>query len=218
MTDTKNYDEIKAVEIQRLQAFYIESVKATLDSGTHAIRGTFIINGGSAIALLALLGSISGKQGVSSVNILPVFSYPLTLFAGGACIAVIASCIKYLGQAAYTKETQQYLSDAIKAGPTDTSQDLSDTLQPKPKETDIQQVQLKQKIINIFKRFWKWWNGDKLNYLTISLVFLSFIFFAAGGYYTHSSLNNYQEAKINKEKKTNNFANCITLLRPSTFQ
>lgn len=65
---------------------------ATVESGHHALRTIMLINGGAAIALLAFIGAIASKEGVSSVADLAA---AIQWFALGVAVTAAAMGFAY---------------------------------------------------------------------------------------------------------------------------
>ncbi|EYD77103.1 hypothetical protein Rumeso_01362 [Rubellimicrobium mesophilum DSM 19309] len=73
----------------RIDAYYERAQDATIQSGQHAIRALFLINGGAIVALLAFLSSLASGGGFESR--VHLFALPLLTFAQ----AVVAVAVGY---------------------------------------------------------------------------------------------------------------------------
>lgn len=74
-----------------------DSFKAIIAYSLAAIRGSFLLNGGGAVALLAFMSDSKKAQCVD-------LSDPLMLFVFGAVLAVLSSGVSYIGQTFFTFE------------------------------------------------------------------------------------------------------------------
>lgn len=86
----------------RVQAdLMLEQFNATIRSGQGALKSMFLVNGGAAVAVLALIGHLStspiGAARASS------FALPLSCFAAGLAFTTMASGFTYLSQRAYSQ-------------------------------------------------------------------------------------------------------------------
>lgn len=66
-----------------------------INSSNVVMRSLLLINGGSAVALLAFVGSISSKEGIDFSQVILALSDPLLLFGWGVAIAVFAMMFAY---------------------------------------------------------------------------------------------------------------------------
>jgi len=71
----------------------VKQVLAAVESGHHALRAILLINGGAAVALLAFIGAIASKEGVSSVADLAA---TIQWFAFGVAVSAAAIGMAYL--------------------------------------------------------------------------------------------------------------------------
>jgi hypothetical protein len=77
----------------------LELFKSVIQSGHAALKSLFLLNGGAAVAVLALVGHLSTSPiAAGQVN---KFACPLLWFAVGLTFAAIASGLTYLVQRAY---------------------------------------------------------------------------------------------------------------------
>jgi hypothetical protein len=84
------------------EAIHLTSFKSTLDFGTHATRGMLVLNGASAIALLAFLGSSRATDWH-----IGMLALALGTFAAGAFFSVLGMALTYLGQSFFTLATRR---------------------------------------------------------------------------------------------------------------
>jgi hypothetical protein len=76
----------------------LELFKSVIQSGQAALKSLFLLNGGAAVAVLALIGHLSTSAiAAAQVN---KFAVPLLSFASGLAFAAMASCLTYLVQKA----------------------------------------------------------------------------------------------------------------------
>ncbi len=79
--------------------FHLELFKSVIESGHAALRSLFLLNGGAAVAVLALVGHLSTSATTAPhVN---KFACPLLWFAVGLALAATASGFTYLVQRAF---------------------------------------------------------------------------------------------------------------------
>lgn len=71
----------------------VKQVLAAIEAGHHALRAILLINGGAAVALLAFIGAIASKEGVSSVADLAA---SIQWFAFGVAATAAAIGMTYL--------------------------------------------------------------------------------------------------------------------------
>ena len=89
----------------RVQAdLILEQFKATIRTGQGALKSMFLINGGAAVAILALIGHLSTSPVGSSKA--TSFALPLSCFAAGLALTTTASGFTYLAQRAYSQRHQ----------------------------------------------------------------------------------------------------------------
>lgn len=83
------------VEQQKgIQASRIEMFKSVIMSGQNALKTSFLLNGGAAVALLAFIGKLTD----SSKTLIPQFALPLTIFVAGVLTISMTSGFTYLSQ------------------------------------------------------------------------------------------------------------------------
>lgn len=78
--------------------------RSIIASGQAALKSMFLINGGAAVAVLALIGHLS-----TSANSSPTvsrFALPLLCFAFGLLLTTTASGLTYLAQKAYSERSK----------------------------------------------------------------------------------------------------------------
>ncbi len=80
---------------QQPQELQIEYYRAVSASGQSALKGLLIMNGGAAIALLAFLGTVAGREGVPPEYVAAI-APALRLFLFGVFLSVGASATTYL--------------------------------------------------------------------------------------------------------------------------
>ncbi|MCA0301136.1 MAG: hypothetical protein LCH95_01920 [Proteobacteria bacterium] len=102
LVDAKAAHDARLEQYKAVEAIHLVSFKATLDFGALASKGMLLLNGASAIALLAFLGSgratdwHTGKLAIA-----------LGTFATGAFLAVLGMGVTYLGQCFFTLATRR---------------------------------------------------------------------------------------------------------------
>ncbi|PZR71891.1 MAG: hypothetical protein DLM73_14690 [Chthoniobacterales bacterium] len=74
----------------------IEAAKAGNKAGSDAIKAITLLNGGAAVAMLALIGHLASSAGEQPAVI--SLRFPLALFVVGTFLAVCASGMTYFGQ------------------------------------------------------------------------------------------------------------------------
>ncbi len=75
---------------------YAKSVnEQAINSSNVAMRSLLLINGGSDVALLAFVGSISSSDSVDFSKVIFALSEPLLLFGWGVALSVIAMMFAY---------------------------------------------------------------------------------------------------------------------------
>jgi hypothetical protein len=89
-----------------------ESFKATIAAGAVALRTYITINAGAAIALLAFVGNIAGKDGKVFPSVHPFIS-PMAIFGLGVLSGAIALGTTYIGQAIFTTATSKITMDFV---------------------------------------------------------------------------------------------------------
>lgn len=86
----------------RIQAdVLLENFRSVILSGQAALKSMFLINGGAAVAILALVGHLSTSE-ISAAKV-DKFAGPLCLFAVGLVFTTTAAGFTYLAQRAYSK-------------------------------------------------------------------------------------------------------------------
>jgi len=86
----------------RIQAdLVLENFKSVIVSGQAALKSMFLINGGAAVAILALIGHLSTSE-ISAAKV-GKFAIPLSCFALGLVFTTTAAGFTYLAQRAYSK-------------------------------------------------------------------------------------------------------------------
>jgi hypothetical protein len=77
-----------------------ELFKSVIQSGQAALKSMFLLNGGAAVAVLALVGHLSTSA--TTAGQVDKFAFPLLFFASGLGFAALASGGTYLVQRAYS--------------------------------------------------------------------------------------------------------------------
>jgi hypothetical protein len=84
----------------------LELFKSVIQSGQAALKSLFLLNGGAAVAVLALIGHLSTSTiAAAQVN---KFAVPLLSFACGLAFAAMASGFTYLVQRAYSTRNRRH--------------------------------------------------------------------------------------------------------------
>jgi hypothetical protein len=78
----------------------LEMFRSVIQSGQSAIRSSFLLNGGAAVAMLAFIGKLTEAQ----AGKIPVFASSLTIFVMGVLAITITSGFTYLSQWFYSGE------------------------------------------------------------------------------------------------------------------
>lgn len=91
-----------------LHEFNMEMLRATIMSGQSALKGSLLINGGAAIAVLAFLGNAWTKD--FPRHVLVDASFGLSLFVWGVLAAATALGATYLSQAGFGSEFGRHSS------------------------------------------------------------------------------------------------------------
>lgn len=79
---------------------HLEMFRSVIQSGQNAIRSSFLLNGGAAVATLAFIGKLTEAQATK----IPVFAASLTIFVVGVLIITITSGLTYLSQWFYAED------------------------------------------------------------------------------------------------------------------
>jgi len=72
----------------------LEIFRSVIQSGQNAIRSSFLLNGGAAVAILAFIGKLTETQAAK----IPVFAASLTIFVIGVLAISVTSGLTYLSQ------------------------------------------------------------------------------------------------------------------------
>lgn len=102
LLDHKNQRDGSLEQYKATEAIHLVSFQATLDAGTQATRGMLLLNGASAVALLAFMGTAKATEWQ-----IGMLAQALGTFGGGAFLAVGAMALAYLGQSFFTLQTRQ---------------------------------------------------------------------------------------------------------------
>jgi len=82
-------EQNKAVHESKLEMF-----RSVIQSGQYAIRSSFLLNGGAAVAMLAFIGKLTEAK----ADKIAIFASSLTMFVIGVLTITIASGFTYLSQ------------------------------------------------------------------------------------------------------------------------
>lgn len=102
---TREIEQYNAVQATSLAEYHaetsikLETFRSVISCGQSALKSATLINGGAAVALLAFIGHVWGKD-LSSL-VLNGLSFSLLLFVFGVLCSAIASGTTYLAQAFY---------------------------------------------------------------------------------------------------------------------
>jgi hypothetical protein len=98
----------------------LELFRSVIQSGHAALKSLFLLNGGAAVAVLALVGHLSTSPiAAGQVN---KFACPLAWFTVGLVLAATASCFTYLVQTAFAARQKRrgrllnYLTMSLSGG------------------------------------------------------------------------------------------------------
>lgn len=72
----------------------VEMFRSVITAGQNALRTSFLMNGGSSVAMLAFIGHLA-THSPSKVHL---FAYSLAIFVTGVLVSVVASGTTYLSQ------------------------------------------------------------------------------------------------------------------------
>lgn len=72
----------------------LEMFRSVIQAGQSAIKSSFLLNGGAAVAILAFIGKLTTSQ----PDKIPSFATSLTLFVVGVLIVTVTSGLTYLSQ------------------------------------------------------------------------------------------------------------------------
>ena len=75
-------------------AHSVEMFRSVIAAGQNALRTSFLMNGGSSVAMLAFIGHLA----TNAPSKVQLFASSLTIFVVGVLIAAVASGITYLSQ------------------------------------------------------------------------------------------------------------------------
>jgi hypothetical protein len=98
----------------------LELFRSVIQSGQAAVKSLFLLNGGAAVAVLALVGHL-GTSAITA-GLVNKFACPLLWFASGLVLAATASCFTYLVQTAFAARKNQrgrllnYLTMSLSGG------------------------------------------------------------------------------------------------------
>ena len=104
----QNLSDLSLVELERYKAqlnmwveqqksqtkLWAEGFKSVILSGQNALRSALLINGGTAIALLAYIGRLK----IAGLDQASTLAFPLAIFVVGVLVTAINSGITYLAQ------------------------------------------------------------------------------------------------------------------------
>ncbi len=91
---------------RNLHEFDLEMLRSTIMTGQAALKGSLLINGGAAVAVLAFVGNAWTKD--VPRHVLAGASYGLSLFVWGVLAAATALGATYLSQAGFGNEFGKY--------------------------------------------------------------------------------------------------------------
>lgn len=103
-----------AIESEKLQyparaAIGLELFKSANETGFAAIKASLFVNGGSAVAVLALIGHLASVAG-TAVSI-ESFAMPLAIFVAGVWCSAVAYGVTYLAARSGQSAAREELSD-----------------------------------------------------------------------------------------------------------
>lgn len=79
--------------------------RSVITSGQNALRTSFVMNGGSSVAMLAFIGHLATE----TPEKIPFFASSLTVFVIGVLIVAIASGTTYLSQWLYASKNERLI-------------------------------------------------------------------------------------------------------------
>jgi|SRR6266566_2284100 len=80
----------------------LEMFRTVIASGQNALKSSFLINGGAAVALLAFIGHLVATP--PATHLVPDFAWPLAFFVIGVGVTAIATGFTYLTQALFHRQ------------------------------------------------------------------------------------------------------------------
>lgn len=89
-------EQNKGIHNSRLEMF-----RSVITAGQNAIRSSFLLNGGAAVAILAFIGKLTESQ----QSLIPDFACSLTIFVAGVLAITMTSGFTYLSQWFYSGGT-----------------------------------------------------------------------------------------------------------------
>ncbi len=96
----EQYRQDLARHAEMKHASDLEMFKSVIDAGQNAIKGSMLLNGGAAIAMLAFIGNLADKDAARAMH----FASTIVPFAVGALFAGMLSGATYLSQWLYAHE------------------------------------------------------------------------------------------------------------------
>ncbi|MFA7585631.1 MAG: hypothetical protein WCY11_05455 [Novosphingobium sp.] len=78
----------------------VEMFRSVITAGQNALRTAFLMNGGSAVAVLAFIGHLA----TNAESKVPLFAPSLAIFVTGVLVAAVASGVTYLSQWFYAAD------------------------------------------------------------------------------------------------------------------
>lgn len=89
----------------------IEMFRSVIESGQNAVKSSFLLNGGAAVAMLAFIGKLTEEQHTK----IPGFANTLVFFVIGVFLIAFASGVTYLSQWFYaaSEEWKQKVGFAL---------------------------------------------------------------------------------------------------------
>ncbi len=121
-----------------------------------------LVNGGAAVALLAYLGNLASRQGVTRPS--PNMTWPLVCFSGGLVLTVVAFIFSYLTQITLYKD------DRVEAGFMKAELDMARAVLIAPNQK--RRSRMRARIALLPHTFFLW--------IAFELVVLAALAFAAG--------------------------------------
>jgi hypothetical protein len=79
----------------------LEMFRSVINAGQSALKAAMIMNGGAAVALLALLGHAASDA--STKSLVAKLAFPLFLFVLGVLFSGVATGVNYVSQGLYSR-------------------------------------------------------------------------------------------------------------------
>jgi|JI10StandDraft_1071094.scaffolds.fasta_scaffold176568_2 hypothetical protein len=99
-------DSSRAELLKAQLTFDLEQHKAAFEAANAALKASILINGGAAVAMLALLGNLTKDAPAVTSKIVPMLTITLAWFGGGVLLGAMATGLAYSTQLSYAKNVR----------------------------------------------------------------------------------------------------------------